>query len=760
MIKNFLLKNRVKITLSLLTMLFIPGGISFGEEKLTDEEINALREMLKYTKNTKKNDQDAIVIGENAEARKKEETPNFSKAIDSNDSIAIGKDSSTAGKGSIAIGKNAMTGQKAPSGVGSNTDEPADGAVSIGDGAHSLTEGSITLGRNTEAGLKNFGQKEFKGIAIGDGAKAIGGAKKYDEENDDAGIAIGRNSKANGNYSITIGTEAETENGGNILIGGKAKTINLTDGFTDEFHPFGSIGIGTESIVKGYNSIALGTEASVGRGQELMENNGNKERDQFNGVAIGYKSNTERPASVSLGAYSNAYRQNMKKEDEEKKYGHRKEVVAPYSNKRLEFRSFVDNYYGPRRQKPKEKDFEKGTIVSGVVSVGGKYINNGKEKPFLRQIINLADGTEDTDAVNLRQLKGLEKQMKMGINFYTGGTYDNNIYTPSTEEANKWSTNRMIFGKGLKAESVKDSKGNEYTNITVDLENNDDLKGKTGEKGEKGEKGDSGLSAYDVWKTLPGNDGKTKEEFFESLKGKDGESGSGLFEYRLKTKKEDISLVEAKDGNLYTKDFLDKNEYKNNEWFKKGTQIKSDLSNNKHKKSDKDVFISSKEGNKTIGNVKAGVYDNDVVNVSQLKEVKTNVKNITNEVRDIRNKVDKIDKKFSLALGGVSNAIAMANLPQVSENKKFSLATSYGYYGGTHAFAVGFSGINSKKNFMYKLSGSFNSKGNIAFGVGAGVMFGDNNSEHSKTSKKVEELERELKEYKDKVNRLEKLLIQ
>lgn len=751
MIKNFLLKNRVKITLSLLTMLFIPGGISFGEEKLTDEEINALREMLKYTKNTKKNDQDAIVIGENAEARKKEETPNFSKAIDSNDSIAIGKDSSTAGKGSIAIGKNAMTGQKAPSGVGSNTDEPADGAVSIGDGAHSLTEGSITLGRNTEAGLKMFGQKqkEFKGIAIGDGAKAIGGVKEYDEENDDAGIAIGRNSKANGNYSITIGTEAETENGGNILIGGKAKTIDLTEGF----HPFGSIGIGTESIVKGYNSIALGTEASVGRGQEQMENNGNNERDQFNGVAIGYKSNTERPASVSLGAYSNAYRQNMKKEDEEKKYGHGKKVDAPYSDEKLKFMSFVNNNYG----------FKKGTIVSGVVSVGGKYINNGKEKPFLRQIINLADGTEDTDAVNLRQLKGLEKQMKMGINFYTGGTYNNNnnnIYTPSTKETDKWSTNRMIFGKGLKAESVKDSKGNEYTNITVDLENNDDLKGKTGEKGEKGEKGDQGLSAYDVWKTLPGNDGKTKEEFFESLKGKDGESGSGLFEYRLKTKKEDISLVEAKDGNLYTKDFLDKNEYKNNEWFKKGTQTKSDLSNNKHKKSDKDVFISSKEENKTIGNVKAGVYDNDVVNVSQLKEVKTNVKNITNEVRDIRNKVDKIDKKASLALGGVSNAVAMANLPQVSENKKFSLATSYGYYGGTHAVAVGFSGINDKRNFIYKLSGAVNSKGNLAFGVGAGVMFGDNNSEHSKTSKKVEELERELKEYKDKVNRLEKLLIQ
>lgn len=63
------LKRKVKITLSLLTMLFIPGGISFGAEELTAAEIKALKEMLK---NTKKNDQDAIVIGENAKARKKE----------------------------------------------------------------------------------------------------------------------------------------------------------------------------------------------------------------------------------------------------------------------------------------------------------------------------------------------------------------------------------------------------------------------------------------------------------------------------------------------------------------------------------------------------------------------------------------------------------------------------------------------------------------------------------------------------------------
>ncbi|WP_375712064.1 YadA-like family protein [Sneathia vaginalis] len=53
--------------------------------------------------------------------------------------------------------------------------------------------------------------------------------------------------------------------------------------------------------------------------------------------------------------------------------------------------------------------------------------------------------------------------------------------------------------------------------------------------------------------------------------------------------------------------------------------------------------------------------------------------------------------------------------------------TAYGYYGGSHALAVGFSGTNEERNFVYKLSGSVNNKGNLAFGVGAGVMLGEEN---------------------------------
>ena len=44
-------------------------------------------------------------------------------------------------------------------------------------------------------------------------------------------------------------------------------------------------------------------------------------------------------------------------------------------------------------------------------------------------------------------------------------------------------------------------------------------------KGEKGDEGDEGDSAYELWKSLPGNDNKSITEFFESLKGEKGDKG-------------------------------------------------------------------------------------------------------------------------------------------------------------------------------------------------------------------------------------------
>ena len=117
-------------------------------------------------------------------------------------------------------------------------------------------------------------------------------------------------------------------------------------------------------------------------------------------------------------------------------------------------------------------------------------------------------------------------------------------------------------------------------------------------------------------------------------------------------------------------------------------------------------------------------------------------------------------EKSELALGGVANAVAMANLVQVNSysRHRHNLSAAYGYYGGAHALAVGFSGTNEERNFVYKLSGSVNNKGNLAFGVGAGVMLGDKDerltTEYSTKLKTVEkdlvEANKKIKEYEER----------
>ncbi|WP_392445862.1 YadA-like family protein [Sneathia vaginalis] len=158
------------------------------------------------------------------------------------------------------------------------------------------------------------------------------------------------------------------------------------------------------------------------------------------------------------------------------------------------------------------------------------------------------------------------------------------------------------------------------------------------------------------------------------------------------------------------------------------------------------------KGNETVYKAKRriqgladGAEDDEAVTVAQLKKVQKSIQNQGANEKYIKdnyyNKLE-VDKKIDFTLGGVANAVAMANLPQVGGDRKFNLVASYGYYGGSHAVAVGFSGTNDKQNFTYKLSGAVNSKGNLALGIGAGVMMGSVDNK----DKRIEELTNEVKE--------------
>ena len=129
------------------------------------------------------------------------------------------------------------------------------------------------------------------------------------------------------------------------------------------------------------------------------------------------------------------------------------------------------------------------------------------------------------------------------------------------------------------------------------------------------------------------------------------------------------------------------------------------------------------------------------------------------KVSNISNTVVEANKKSDLALGGVANAVAMANLLQANSYSKYktNISAAYGYYGGSNALAIGFSGVSENRMISYRVSGSVNTKGNIALGAGLGVMLGEfKTDKYPEKGKKISELEEKLKMQENEINILKK----
>ena len=141
-------------------------------------------------------------------------------------------------------------------------------------------------------------------ITRGNGAQA---------END-GGIAIGDNTNARGDYSVSMGTgatvgvgdptESESQNG--IAIGHNAKvTVNpatATPGITDKS---GGIAIGHSAETRDINTIAIGT-GTLGQGAQAVAIGRNANTVANNGVAIGNEAKVQSTNGLALGNNSRA----------------------------------------------------------------------------------------------------------------------------------------------------------------------------------------------------------------------------------------------------------------------------------------------------------------------------------------------------------------------------------------------------------------------------------------------------------------------
>ena len=173
------------------------------------------------------------------------------------------------------------------------------------------------------------------------------------------------------------------------VTGQKQHTENLVDavmiGHNADVQKNGGVALGADSVAKGKNSLAAGVGALANGSNSVAI--GTKAKAQNDALAVGESANAGNNG-IAIGMHANAgYGQNMA-------LGYYASVANGVSNS-------TALGYGSQVTK---RDILTSDGSDGVISVG-KSVGQSGEKGMTRRIINVKAGVNDTDAVNVSQLK-------------------------------------------------------------------------------------------------------------------------------------------------------------------------------------------------------------------------------------------------------------------------------------------------------------------------------------------------------------------
>ncbi|WP_151823179.1 YadA-like family protein [Acinetobacter oleivorans] len=120
-------------------------------------------------------------------------------------------------------------------------------------------------------------------------------------------------------------------------------------------------------------------------------------------------------------------------------------------------------------------------------------------------------------------------------------------------------------------------------------------------------------------------------------------------------------------------------------------------------------------------NVGGGSYNNVGDALTSLDQQVTNVSNQLEQAFYTTNK--RIDDLEDHTNGGIAQAMATAGLPQAYIPGKSMMAISGGTYRGESGYAIGMSSISDNGKWVFKMTGSGNSRGDFGGTVGAGIQW-------------------------------------
>ncbi|WP_336341000.1 ESPR-type extended signal peptide-containing protein [Stenotrophomonas muris] len=312
---------------------------------------------------------------------------------------------------------------------------------------------------------------------------------------------------------------------------------------------------------------------------------------------------------------------------------------------------------------------------AGEVSVG----SSGSE----RKITHVADGSDTYDATNVGQLKN-------GVNY-------------AIDESKKYTDQKI--------QNITNVAGSFRANNTNNLAD-------PSASGANSAAGGAGSTAAGANSTALGNGSQAQADNSVAL-------GAGSVANRANTVSVGASgaerqVVNVADGSQAT----DAVNVRQLQASQQGT-IRYDTTVNGATNYNSVTLGSTSSGPTTVRNVAAGTAGTDAVNVDQLKSGMAQTldwsKAYTDErmggfERDLR----KTDNRAS---AGIASAMATAALPQPSEAGRSMASIAAGSYNGESGVALGISGVSEGGRWIYKFSGSTNSRGEAGVAVGAGIQW-------------------------------------
>jgi autotransporter adhesin len=563
-----------------------------------------------------------------------------SKALGLN-STALGVNAEARTQGSVAIGSSSIAaGGDSAIALGANASALGGGAqVAIGSGAKTWSYDTVALGASAEA-------LSSASVAIGTTSKAEGGSA----------IAIGSTSNADGASAIALGMGASAGGGGRqVAIGAGAATWS-----------YNTIALGASALAKGAESISVGFKSSTtvmsdiavganarasgvfaSAGSSAVALGAQSRASGWGAIALGEFSSANAGFSMALGGLSNVDAQNGTA------IGYQARVLAAADN----------------------------AVALGVNSVADRAnsvsVGSGN---MLRQITHVAAGTEDTDAVNLAQLRsaglvGGDGSMLNAVAYDAGSAYG-----------------RITFG-GAGGTLLGNVMAGSVTPGSTDAVNGgqlwvmQDQVDRLGDRVGKIENGN--LPPVDP--ANPGNPGNSGDHFASSGDSAHPSVASGAGS---------VAMGESAQATADNSVAL-------------GSNSVADRPNS--------VSVGSEGNERQVTNVAAGTADTDAVNMAQLNGAKDWAREYTDQqVSALDRRVTSLGRR---ADAGTAAAMAMANLPQAYAPNQNSVGAGVGTFNGESAVAMGMSAISESGRWVFRVSATANTQGDKGAGFGAAMVW-------------------------------------